>query len=397
MTVCSMTPSTIIKFWKTLLNKRLIKKEDVLTNKITEGASVEKIRMLQHTYCFPFLHNIFMRRERREDENLNWISDSNCKNWITFEPTPFHPLMSGTVGEDIIHPKLWPNADIFCAKTPTDKKDTAQKSATKKSAVMNVLLYLQNDSKWMCIFLKVASLSHGTAEFGGGINLIRRKLTELKIKENLITRTWSHFVRLDSWVKRFLGKFFIGWAWELMNTQPSSLVSKECLGVFQYLDITIIIFLLLFPPKPGQKEFLVCLDNIQTCPIQKKKNLSLKGTFSRRHFLWPSPRKWNFKLTQTCNTAAMFQFWCRISSSVWVFVPIYTLNANDVTGRKMHPFFLAQNFQLCLCLWNLLRHNGIRCTHGRNSGKRSPWRVSNECIAWRRFGTLKGDVNLQCN
>ena len=50
MTVCSMTASTIIKFWKTLLNKRFIKKEDVLTNKITEGASVENIKMLQHPY-----------------------------------------------------------------------------------------------------------------------------------------------------------------------------------------------------------------------------------------------------------------------------------------------------------------------------------------------------------
>ena len=52
MTVFSMTPSTIIKFWKTLLNKCKIKKEDVyLTtcymNKLTEGTSVEKIRMLQ--------------------------------------------------------------------------------------------------------------------------------------------------------------------------------------------------------------------------------------------------------------------------------------------------------------------------------------------------------------
>ena len=51
MTVCYMTPSTIIKFWKTLLNKRLIKKRMYyVTNKITEGASVENIRMLQHTY-----------------------------------------------------------------------------------------------------------------------------------------------------------------------------------------------------------------------------------------------------------------------------------------------------------------------------------------------------------
>ena len=50
MTVCSMTPSTIIKFWKTLLNKRLIKKRMYyVTNKITEGASVENFRMLQNT------------------------------------------------------------------------------------------------------------------------------------------------------------------------------------------------------------------------------------------------------------------------------------------------------------------------------------------------------------
>ena len=52
MTVCSMTPSKIIKFWKTLLNKRLLIRRRMyyVTNKITEGASVENIRMLQHTH-----------------------------------------------------------------------------------------------------------------------------------------------------------------------------------------------------------------------------------------------------------------------------------------------------------------------------------------------------------
>ena len=81
---CDAFTSTIIKFCQRLLNKRLI----VLTNKITEGASVENMKMLQHPYGgqkWQFLSFFFLWKKIVPTRKVLWyFTNFINKNYIKF-------------------------------------------------------------------------------------------------------------------------------------------------------------------------------------------------------------------------------------------------------------------------------------------------------------------------